>query len=68
MTGLGARLKMHRQQQQLSVRELAKQAGVSVSYIYAIESGARGKNLDKLKQLAQALQIPLSQLWGDDTQ
>ncbi len=67
MADLGATLKMYRQRKQLSVRELAKQAGVSVSYIYAIEAGVRGKNLDKLKKLAEALQIPLAQLWGDDT-
>ena len=62
---LAQKLKKYRTAKRLSVRDLAKMAGVSVSYIYAIESGARGTNFAKLEQIAAALEIPLSALWGD---
>ncbi len=65
MRGLAQKLRQYRTAKRLSVRELAKLAGVSVSYIYAIEAGARGTNLAKLEHLAVALDVPLSALWGD---
>lgn len=64
--GLGERLKRLRKDRHLSVRELARLANVSVSYIYAIESGVRGSNITKLELIAEALQIPLSALWTGD--
>lgn len=63
MHGLAQRLKQLRYEKQLSVRELAHKAGVSASYIYAIESGARGRNLPKLEQIAKALDISIGELW-----
>jgi transcriptional regulator with XRE-family HTH domain len=66
METLASRVKQYRLQKQLTVRELAKLAGVSVSYVYAVESGTRGNNLVKLERIAKALEVPLSALWGDD--
>ena len=63
MNDLAGRLHAYRQAQQLTARELAKRAGVSVSYIYAIEAGDRGRNLFKLQRIADALGIPVSALW-----
>ncbi|MBX6353214.1 MAG: helix-turn-helix transcriptional regulator [Thermoflavifilum sp.] len=63
MDSLGERVKYYRQLRNLSVRELAKRAGVSVSYIYAIEAGSRGHNIVKLEQIAKALGVSLSDLW-----
>lgn len=68
MEGLGTRLQALRQQRNLTVRALAERAGVSVSYVYAIEAGSRGHNLDKLQRIAGALGVPLSQLWGEPEQ
>ncbi|SFU47450.1 helix-turn-helix domain-containing protein [Alicyclobacillus macrosporangiidus] len=65
MEGLGTRLQALRRQSNLSVRALAERAGVSVSYVYAIEAGLRGHNLVKLQRIANALGVPLSQLWGE---
>ncbi|MCL6516676.1 helix-turn-helix transcriptional regulator [Alicyclobacillus sp.] len=65
MEGLGTRLKKLRLARNLTVRELAQRAGVSVSYVYAIEAGSRGHNLVKLQRIADALGVPLSQLWGE---
>lgn len=65
MAELAQRLRYYRKLRGLSVRELAEKAGVSVSYIYAIESGARGSNASKLGLIAEALGVSLSDLWGD---
>jgi transcriptional regulator with XRE-family HTH domain len=50
----------------MSVRALADKADVSVSYVYAIEAGARGSNITKLNQISDALDIALSELLGQD--
>lgn len=65
MGELARRLKYYRRIRRMSVRDLAKTASVSVSYIYAIEAGARGSNASKLGQIAEALDVQLSDLWGD---
>lgn len=64
METLAARVQHYRLQKKLSVRELAKLADVSVSYVYAIESGTRGNNIVKLERIASALDVPLQALWG----
>jgi transcriptional regulator with XRE-family HTH domain len=63
MSELSARLKHFRLKQNLTVRDLAKSAGVSVSYVYAIESGSRGHNIVKLEKIANALGVQVSDLW-----
>jgi len=50
----------------LTVKELAKRAKVSASYIYAIESGERGSHIDKLARIAQVLETSLVELWPLD--
>lgn len=65
MSDLAKRVRRYRLEQQLSVREVASRAGVSVSYVYAIESGDRGNNLIKLGKVAKALGVSLSQLWDE---
>ncbi|MBX5437039.1 MAG: helix-turn-helix transcriptional regulator [Alicyclobacillaceae bacterium] len=67
MNHLAGRVRHYRSAQKLTVRELARRAGVSVSYIYAIEAGVRGHNIVKLERVAAALGVPLSALWdGSD--
>ncbi|GMA51524.1 hypothetical protein GCM10025857_28810 [Alicyclobacillus contaminans] len=66
MARLAERVKHYRLKQHLSVRDLAQRANVSVSYVYAIESGQRGHNIVKLERIAKALGVPLSALWEDD--
>jgi len=60
---LAERVKEHRLSSGLSVQELARQAKVSASYIYAIESGARGSHIDKITRIAQVFQVPVTELW-----
>jgi transcriptional regulator with XRE-family HTH domain len=57
--GLHVRIKQLRKAQGMTVRELAERAGVSPSYIYAIESGTRGSQIKKLAAIAKALGVPL---------
>ncbi len=47
---------------QMSQRELAEKAGVSLSYISLIENDKRYSQLDKAAKVAAALDMPLSQL------
>lgn len=63
---LAQRVKQRRLEYGLSVQELARKAKVSASYIYAIESGARGSHIDKITRIAQALEVPLTALWPAD--
>lgn len=47
----------------VSVVKLADRAGVSASYIYALENGDRkGSRLDKLGRIAKVLQLNLCEL------
>ena len=62
---LGIRVRTARIQSGLSVKELADHASVSASYIYAIESGKRGTHIEKLSRIANALGIPLQDLWSE---
>ncbi|WP_067932275.1 helix-turn-helix domain-containing protein [Alicyclobacillus kakegawensis] len=65
MLDIGTRVKKLRTERQLTVRQLAARAGVSVSYVYAVESGKRGSNLSKLERIAQALDVSLTALWDE---
>jgi transcriptional regulator with XRE-family HTH domain len=61
---IGMQLKKLRKQTGLSVKELAARAGVSQSYIYAIESGTRGTQATKLPTIASALGVPVADLYN----
>jgi transcriptional regulator with XRE-family HTH domain len=54
---LGEFLKEQRRQAQLSLRQLADQAGVSNPYLSQIERGIRKPSADVLQQIARALRI-----------
>jgi len=53
----GLMVKQLRQQRQLSFAELAKQSGLSVSYLNEIEKGKKYPKSDKMADLAAALEI-----------
>lgn len=55
-------LKEMRLTKNLRVKDLAIRAEVSESYIYAIESGLRGSNIEMLSRIADILDISLEQL------
>ena len=60
---LGDYLKEQRVSAQLSLRQLAEQAGVSNPYLSQIERGLRRPSAQVLQQLAKALRISATQLY-----
>jgi transcriptional regulator with XRE-family HTH domain len=60
---LGDYLREQRVSAQLSLRQLAEQAGVSNPYLSQIERGLRRPSADVLQQLAKALRISAEQLY-----
>ncbi|MHB1685695.1 MAG: helix-turn-helix domain-containing protein [Bacilli bacterium] len=61
--GLGLWVRTKRLERGLKVKELAEQASVSASYIYAVEAGHRGSRFAELIRLARALDSTLVELW-----
>lgn len=60
---LGDYLKEQRTSAELSLRQLAEQAGVSNPYLSQIERGLRKPSADVLQQIAHALRISAEQLY-----
>ena len=60
---LGGYLKEQRVSAQLSLRQLAEQAGVSNPYLSQIERGLRKPSAAVLQQIAKALRISAEQLY-----
>ena len=58
----GLKVKQLRQNRNLSLSELAKKAGLSVSYLNEIESGKKYPKSDKIAALAKALEIDYDNL------
>jgi transcriptional regulator with XRE-family HTH domain len=63
VVGIGEFIREQREQAQVSVRQLAKLAGVSNPYLSQIERGLRRPSADILQQLAKALRISAEQLY-----
>jgi transcriptional regulator with XRE-family HTH domain len=55
-------LKRHRTAKKLSKHALAQKAGLHQTYIGLIERGASNPTLDAASAIAEALEIPLSEL------
>src|SRR3954463_12559552 len=60
---LGDYLREQRTSAQLSLRQLAEQAGVSNPYLSQIERGLRRPSAEVLQQIAKALRISAEQLY-----
>ena len=60
---LGEYLRQQREGAQLSLRQLAEQAGVSNPYLSQIERGLRRPSAEVLQQIAKALRISAEQLY-----
>lgn len=57
---IGKSIKLIRIQKDLKQIELAEKANISVSYLSLLEQGKRDPNLSTLRNIANALNIPLS--------
>lgn len=55
---LGAEVRQLRKARQMTLADLAKASGVSVSHLSAIERGSVNATLDKIKRIASALDVP----------
>ncbi|MDD2510436.1 MAG: Ig-like domain-containing protein [Syntrophomonas sp.] len=62
----GSRLKQLREGRKLSTSKLAKQSGLSQSFIWRIESEEKQPTLESLKKLSHGLGISLGELLGQD--
>src|SRR3569623_832804 len=63
MRGLGEYIREQRRTAQISLRQLARLAGVSNPYLSQIERGLRKTSADILQQLAKGLRISAEQLY-----
>jgi len=64
---LGQRIRELRDQEDLSLRELAEKVGVSAAFLSDIELGRRYPSDSKLAKIAHALGTPLDELRTFDT-
>jgi transcriptional regulator with XRE-family HTH domain len=58
-TQLGTRLKQRRQQNGLSLRELARRTDLTASFLSQAERGKTNLSLDSLRRIAEVLEVPM---------
>ncbi|MBR9827556.1 MAG: helix-turn-helix domain-containing protein [Oceanospirillales bacterium] len=63
---VGTRLRVHRKQQNLTLKQLSEQCGVALSTLSKMELGQATVSYDKLAAAARVLNISLSQLFNSD--
>jgi transcriptional regulator with XRE-family HTH domain len=66
VVNLGARLKGVRQQSGLSLREVARQLGVSPSFVSQLENGKSQPSVATLYSISQLLDVSIDQLFSAD--
>lgn len=57
---LGRAIKLCRTQRNLTQEQLANRIGISKSYLSLIERGRRDPNFSTIKEIASALEVPVS--------
>src|SRR5260370_17295708 len=65
-TNIGKRVQSYREARGYTLSELARLSGVSRSYLYQVESGESSPTEEKLKALADALEVSIGDLLGID--
>lgn len=68
MENLGVRLKHARQKSGLSLREVARQLGVSPSFVSQMENGKSTPSVVTLYSLAQLLEVTVDELFTEEPQ
>ncbi len=63
---LGEKIRIIRNENNMSLQELAEKVGISLSYLSEIERGTVYPALNTLKRLAEGLGIPVSSLMGHE--
>ena len=64
MPDLGRRVRRYREERGYSLSDLARQSGVSRSFLYQIESGQSSPTEEKLTAIAGALGVDVADLLG----
>jgi transcriptional regulator with XRE-family HTH domain len=65
-TGIGPRLKNFRAVSGLSLQELSQKTGLSIPYLSRVENEKANISVVNLRQIANALEVPLASLFLDD--
>ena len=60
---LGERIREIRQSRSLTIRELASQAEISINALSLIENGKTSPSVNTLRQIARALQVPMTRFF-----
>ena len=63
---VGSRIKELRKQQKLTLRELARRADISHTFLSDIENNRSQPSLNRLRDIAEALQVKISYLLGEN--
>jgi transcriptional regulator with XRE-family HTH domain len=64
---VGARLRLLRAGKDLSIRALAEMSGLNVNTLSLIENGRTSPSVSTLQQLAQALQVPVTEFFESES-
>lgn len=62
---VGSRIKELRKQHKLTLRELARRADISHTFLSDIENNRSQPSLNRLRDIAEALQVKISYLLGE---
>jgi len=63
---IGERIKALRKENNMTLRELSKKIGISVSFLSDIENGRSNPSLERLKDIAEGLGTTVSYLLGEN--
>ncbi|MFA5260259.1 MAG: XRE family transcriptional regulator [Candidatus Omnitrophota bacterium] len=66
MKSIGVNIKRLREQKETTLREMAKDVGVSSSFLSQVEKGKASPSLSTLKSIADALETTIGNLVGED--
>ena len=64
---IGTAIRTHRLQKGLSQGDIEKKTGLLRCYLSRVENGHTVPSLDTLSKIAQALDLPISQFFADDS-
>lgn len=65
-TEIGAKIRAIRRRKKMSLQELGDRVGLSRSFLSQMESGASNPSIGSLKEIANALDITLAELFDDE--
>ena len=65
MDKIGFRVKLQREKNEMSLRELAKKVGLSASFLSQVEGEKVFPSLQSLKKIADALHTTIGELIGE---